>query len=74
MGPIEEKVLPHPIEFSAKSITVSHPIGVNACLEDRLCQAPTCVQHTSTHDCTFTFHDEPLNWPRLVLMAKDQPQ
>ena len=73
MGPIEEKVLPSPIEFPAQSMTVSHPLGADEYLEDHVCQAPTCVQHTSAHDPAFTSHDEPLNWPWLVLMAKDQP-
>ena len=48
--PIEEKVLPSPIEFPAQSMTASHPIGVDEDLEDYVCQVPTHVQHTSTHD------------------------
>ena len=74
VGPLEEKVLSSPVEFPAQSMTVSHPIGVDEYLEDCVCQAPTCVQHTSTHDPAITSHDESLNWPRLILMAKGQPQ
>ena len=72
--PIEEKVLPSPIEFPAQRMTASHPIGVDEDLEDYVCQAPTYVQHTSTHDPAITSPDGPLNCPRLVLMAKGQPQ
>ena len=72
--PIEEKVLPSPIEFPAQSMTASHPIGVDEDLEDYACRAPTHVQHASTHDYAITSPYEPLNWPRLVLMAKSQPQ
>ena len=72
--PIEEKVLPSPIEFPTQSLTASHPIGVDENLEDYVCRAPTYVKHTSTHDLTITSPDEPLNWPRLVFMAKGQPQ
>ena len=72
--PIEEKVLPSPIEFPAQSMTASHPIGVDEDLEDYVCQAPTHVQHASTHDYAITSPDEPLNCPMLVLMAKGQPQ
>ena len=71
--PIEEKVLPSPIEFPAQSMTASHPIGVDEDLEDYVCRAPTHVQHASTHDYAITSPDEPLNCPRLVLMAKGQP-
>ena len=67
-------MLPPPVEFPAQSMTVSHPIRVDEYLEDRVCQAPTHVQHTSTHDPAITSHDEPLNCHRLVLMAKGQPQ
>ena len=74
MGPIEEKVLPSLVEFPAQSMAVSHSIRVDEYLEDHFCQAPTCVQHTSTHDPAITSFGGPLNWPRLVLMAKDQPQ
>ena len=74
VGPIEEKVLPSPVEFPAQSMTVSHPIRVDQYLEDCVCQAPTHVQHTSTHDPAITSHDEPLNCPRLVLLTKGQPQ
>ena len=70
--PLNEKVLPSPVEFPAQSMTVNHPIRVDEYLEDHVCQAPTHVQHTSTY--AITSHDEPLNWPRLVLMVKDQPQ
>ena len=72
--PIEEKVLPSPIEFPAQSMTASHPIGVDEDLEDYVCRAPTYVQHTSTHDPAITSPDGPLNCPRLVFMAKGQPQ
>ena len=72
--PIEEKVLPFPIDFPAQSMTASHPMGVDEDLEDYLCQAPTHVQHALTHDYAITSPDESLNWPRLVLMAKGQPQ
>ena len=72
--PIEEKVLPSPIEFPAQSMTASHPIRVDEDLEDYVCQAPTYVQHASIHDYAITSPDEPLNCPRLVLMAKGQPQ
>ena len=74
MGPLEEKMLPSPVEFPAQSMNVSHPIRVDEYLEDHVCQVPTHVQHTSTHDPDITSHDEPLNWLRLVLMAKDQLQ
>ena len=70
VGPIEEKVLPSPMEFPAQNMVASHPIGIDEYLEDPGFQAPTRVQHTSTHDPAITFHDKPLNWPRLVLMAK----
>ena len=72
--PIEEKVLPSPVEFPTQSMTASHNIEVDEYLEGCVCQAPTCVQHTSTHDPAITSHNEALNWPRLVLMAEDQPQ
>ena len=71
--PIEEKVLPS-IEFPAQSMTASHPIEVDEDLEDCVCQAPTYAQHASTHDYAITSPDETLNWPMLVLMAKDQHQ
>ena len=74
VDPIEENVLPSPIEFPAQSMTASHPIGVEEDLEDHVCQAPTYVQHISTHDPAITSPDEPLNWPRLVLVAKGQSQ
>ena len=63
-------MLPSSIEFPAQSLTVSHPIGVDADLENYACQVLTQVQHTSTHNPAITSPDEPLNWPRLVLMAK----
>ena len=72
--PTEEKVLPSPVEFPAQSTTESHPIGVDGDLEDYVCQAPMHVQHTSTHNPAIVSPDVPLNWPRLVLMAKGQPQ
>ena len=74
MGPIEEKVLPSPIEFPAQNMTASHPIGVDEYLKDCIHQEPTQVQPNSTHGHVITSPDEPLNWPRLVLLAKDQPQ
>ena len=73
VGPLEEKVLPSPIEFPAQSMTASHPIGVDEYLGS-VPWAPAPVQRTSTHDCALTSHDEPLNCPRLVLMARGQPQ
>ena len=73
MGSIEEKVLPSPIKFPAQSLTASHSIRVDEYL-DSVPQVPTSVQPTSTRDCTLTSCDEPLNCPRLVLMAKGQPQ
>ena len=72
--PIEEKMLPSPIEFPAQSMTASHPIQVDEDLEEYICQAPTHVHHASTHDYVITSPDEPLNCPRLVLMAEGQPQ
>ena len=39
--PIEEKVLPSPIEFPAQSMTASHPIGFDEDLEDYVC--PTYI-------------------------------
>ena len=74
MGLIGGKVLPSPIEFPAQSMTVSDPIGIDEYLEDRVCQAPTHVQHTSTHNPAITSLHEPLKCPRLILMAKGQPQ
>ena len=71
--PTKEKVLPSPVEFPAQSITESHPTGVDGDLEDYVCQVPIHVQHTSTHNPAITSPDVPLNWPRLVLMAKGQP-
>ena len=72
--PIEEKVLPSTIEFPAQSMTASHPLGVDEDLEDDICRAPTHVQLASTHGPAITSPDEPLNCPRLVLMAKGQPE
>ena len=40
--PIEEKVLPSPIEFPAQSMTASHPIGVDEDLEDCLLSTNIC--------------------------------
>ena len=62
------------LEFPAQSMTASHPIMVDEDLEDYVCQAPTHVQHASTHDYAITSPDESLNCPRLVLMAEGQPQ
>ena len=67
-------MLPSPIEFPAQSMTASHPMGFDEDLEDYVCRAPTHVQHASTHDYAITSPDEALNCPKLVLMAKDQPQ
>ena len=72
--PFKKKVLPSPLEFPAQSMTASHPMGVDEDLEDCVCRAPTHVQHASTHDYAITSPDEPLNCPRLVHMAKGQPQ
>ena len=74
MDPIEEKVLPSPMEFPAQSMVASHPSGVDGYSEDSVSEAPIHVQSTSTHDHAITSPDEPLNWPRLILMAKGQPQ
>ena len=74
MGPIEEKVLPSPMEFPAQSIIASHPNGVDGYSEDSVSEAPIYVQSTSTHDHAITSPAEPLNWLRLILMAKGQPQ
>ena len=74
VGPIEEKVLPSPMEFSAQSMSASHPCGVDGYSEDSVSEAPIYVQSTSTHNHAITSPDEPLNWPRLILMAKGQPQ
>ena len=71
--PIEEKVLPS-IEFPAQSMTASHPIGVDDDLEDYVHRASTYVQHTSALNPAIISPDKPLNCPRLVLMAKGQPQ
>ena len=71
--PIEEKMLPSSIKFPAHSMTTSHLIGIDGYLEDHICWALTHVQHTSTHDYAINSLDEPLNCPRLVLMAKGQP-
>ena len=35
--PIEEKVLPSPIEFPAQNMNASYPIGVDEDLEDYVC-------------------------------------
>ena len=72
--PIEGKVLPSPVEFRAQSMTASHPIGVDEDWKDYVRQASTYVQHTSAHNPAIISPDEPLNCPRLVLMAKGQPQ
>ena len=74
VGPIEEKVLPSPMEFPAQSMVASHPSGVDGYSEDSVSEAPIYVQSTSTHDHVITSPDEHLNWPRLIFMAKGQPQ
>ena len=74
VSPIEEKVLPSPMDFPAQSMVASHPSGVDGYLEDGIAKAPLHVQPTSTHDHAITSPDEPLNSPRLILMAKGQPQ
>ena len=74
VDPIEEKMLPFPNEFPSQSMTANHPIGVDEDLEDYVCQIPTHVQHISTYDPGITSPNELLNWPRLVRVAKDQPQ
>ena len=74
VSPTEEKVLPSPIKFPAQSMTASYLIWVDRYLGDHICGAPTHVQHTSTHDYAITSPDEALNCPRLILMAKGQPQ
>ena len=73
VGPLEEKVLHSPIKFPAQSLTASHLVRVDKYL-DSVLWAPRCVQHTSTHDPAITSPDKPFNCPRLVLMAKGQPQ
>ena len=73
MGPLEEKVLPS-IEFPPHSMVTSHPSGVDGYIKDSVPGAPIHVQPTSTHDHAITSPDDPLNCPRLVLMAKGQPQ
>ena len=74
VGPIEEKVLPSPMEFPAQSMVANHPSGVDGYSEDSVSKAPINVQSTSTHNHAITSPDEPLNWSRLILMAKGQPQ
>ena len=74
MSPIEEKVLPSPMEFPAQSMVASHPSWVDGYSEDSVSEALIYVQSTSTHNHTITSPDESLNWPRLILMAKGQPQ
>ena len=74
VGSIEEKVLPSPMEFPAQSMVASHPSWVDVYSEDSVSEAPIYVQSTSTHNHVITSPDEPLNWPRLILMAKGQPQ
>ena len=71
---LEEKVLPSPMDFPAQSMVASHPSGVDGYSEDSVSEAPIYVQPTSTHDHVITSPDEHLNWPRLILMAKGQPQ
>ena len=74
MGPIEEKVLPSPIDFPAQNMTASYPMGIDEYSKECICLIPTHVQPKSTHGHTNTSPYEPLNCPRLVLMAKGQPQ
>ena len=74
VGPIEEKVLPSPMEFPAQSMVASHPSGVDGYSEDSVSEAPIYVQSASAHNHAITSPDEPLNWPRLILTAKGQPQ
>ena len=73
MGPIEEKVLSS-IELSVQNMTASYPLGVDEYSKDCICLAPTHVQPKSTHGHANTSTHEPLNCPRLVLMAKGQLQ
>ena len=54
MGPIEEKVLPSPMEFPAQLMVASHPSGVDGYSEDSVSEAPIYVQSTSTHDHVIT--------------------
>ena len=61
VGPIEEKVLPSPMEFPAQSMVASHPSGVDRYSEDSVSEAPIYVQSTSTHNHAITSPDEPLN-------------
>ena len=61
VGPIEEKVLPSPMEFPAQSMVASHPSGVDGYSEDSVSEAPIYVQSTSTHNHAITSPDEPLN-------------
>ena len=61
VGPIEEKVLPSPMEFPAQSMVASHPSGVDGYSEDSVSEAPIYVQSTSTHNRAITSPDEPLN-------------
>ena len=61
VGPIEEKVLPSPMEFPAQSMVASHPSGVDRYSEDSVSEAPIYVQSTSTHDHAISSPDEPSN-------------
>ena len=74
VGPIEEKLLPSPMKFPAQSMVASHHSGVDGYSEESVSEAPIYVQSTSTNDHAITSPDEPLNWPRVILMAKGQPQ
>ena len=74
VGSIEEKVLPSPMEFPAQSMVASHPSVVDGYSEDSVSEALIYVQSTSTYNHAITSPDEPLNWPRLILMAKGQPE
>ena len=51
-----------------------NPSWVDGYSEDSVSEAPIYVQSTSTHDHAITFSNEPLNGPRLILMAKGQFQ
>ena len=55
-------------------MVTSHPSGVDGYKKDSVSWAPIHVQPTSTHDHANTSPHEPLNCPRLVLMARGQRQ
>ena len=54
VDPIEEKVLPSPMEFPAQRMVASHPSEVDGYSEDSVSEAPIYVQSTSTHDHVIT--------------------